>query len=850
MKRYDFKDSATDQHSDYDKERQYQEKLLERKISEMRFVMVIEQIWPKLWGTLSVIGIFLLITLSGLWSVLPHWAHKLFLALFALGFLVSFIPIILFRKPKREAILKRLEQDSNFKHSILRTYEDKISYQRPSHITQNIWQAHQKKIAEQFANLKVLLPKPRVSQYDPYALRTLLILLLIVGFIAAGDLFSERFKSVFNLQALDAKSNYRIDAWVTPPAYTGKAPIMLLDGSKVRSTDKEENDFIEVPENSELIVRISGDDVDAFHVKRSIETYRNYTTPNYRLLEKAPQKQDISKISQYKYKLKDALDIIIQNGALTIHEWRFNILQDAPPNIRLTKPLKITARKAVHLTYHLSDDYGVVSAKAKFSRLNLSGKNGEKAQRKNEVSYGIPPEFPLVFPPSSDKTAQARTYKNLTSHPWAGLPVEVVLSAKDDAGQVSKTQPVMMVLPQRVFKNPLAKAIIEQRRILVDKPKSNYLRVAQSLHALSLSPENFIKDIKVYLGLRSVYWRMQYNPHDSIKSVVDQLWNIAVYIEDGDLSDAERQMKLAQDRLEKALREGASGSEIKKLLDDLRTAVSRFIQSMAEKMQSQAPQNIPQNPNGQGQQISAKELDQMLRNIEEFAKSGARNMASQMLNQLRDLLENLQANQGQPNASNRNAMSTLEDLGNLIRQQQKLLDQTYQQNQRTRQRQSGRSLKGEQSQRLSDQQRALQDLLGQITKSMQGAGMKPGKSLGQAGKAMGEAQQSLGDQNLGRAAQQQTHALDQLRKGAQNAANQFLQQFRQQARRQGGQRDPFGRPLPQRSGPDFGGDRVKIPENFDVQKAREILDELRKRFSDTKRPPLELDYLERLLKLF
>ncbi len=50
-------------------------------------------------------------------------------------------------------------------------------------------------------------------------------------------------------------------------------------------------------------------------------------------------------------------------------------------------------------------------------------------------------------------------------------------------------------------------------------------------------------------------------------------------------------------------------------------------------------------------------------------------------------------------------------------------------------------------------------------------------------------------------------------------------------------------------GRDFGDDTtVKVPGEIDVQRARRILDELRRRFSEQGRPQLELEYLERLLK--
>lgn len=60
--------------------------------------------------------------------------------------------------------------------------------------------------------------------------------------------------------------------------------------------------------------------------------------------------------------------------------------------------------------------------------------------------------------------------------------------------------------------------------------------------------------------------------------------------------------------------------------------------------------------------------------------------------------------------------------------------------------------------------------------------------------------------------------------------------------------DPLGRPQ-QTEGPDLGTS-VKVPDEIDVQRAREILEELRRRLGEPSRPALELDYIERLLRRF
>ena len=58
-------------------------------------------------------------------------------------------------------------------------------------------------------------------------------------------------------------------------------------------------------------------------------------------------------------------------------------------------------------------------------------------------------------------------------------------------------------------------------------------------------------------------------------------------------------------------------------------------------------------------------------------------------------------------------------------------------------------------------------------------------------------------------------------------------------------RDPLGRPRAT-TGPDFGSN-VKVPGEIDIQRAREILEAIRKRLGDTLSPDLEKKYLERLL---
>jgi hypothetical protein len=117
---------------------------------------------------------------------------------------------------------------------------------------------------------------------------------------------------------------------------------------------------------------------------------------------------------------------------------------------------------------------------------------------------------------------------------------------------------------------------------------------------------------------------------------------------------------------------------------------------------------------------------------------------------------------------------------------------------------------------------------------------------------MERAEESLRNGDMAGAAEHESRALEQLRQGARQLAQQMLRQLPSRYGLMNGNRgelDPFGRPPRQTDGPDPGS-AVKVPDEIDVQRAREILEELRRRLGETTRPPIELEYLERLLKRF
>ena len=107
----------------------------------------------------------------------------------------------------------------------------------------------------------------------------------------------------------------------------------------------------------------------------------------------------------------------------------------------------------------------------------------------------------------------------------------------------------------------------------------------------------------------------------------------------------------------------------------------------------------------------------------------------------------------------------------------------------------------------------------------------------------------------GDAVGQQGRALNQLRRAGRGLLQQMMDRFARQSgnrrdlrgSRNQPKRDPLGR---ETMGDDFDTDGVKIPDESAIQRAREILDELRRRSGQLNRQRLELDYINRLLQRF
>ena len=262
---------------------------------------------------------------------------------------------------------------------------------------------------------------------------------------------------------------------------------------------------------------------------------------------------------------------------------------------------------------------------------------------------------------------------------------------------------------------------------------------------------------------------------------------------------------------------------------ELRQAMDEFLREFAERaMQNPSmAEQMPQN----GRELRQSDLQKMLDQIENLAKSGNRDQARDLLAQLQDMMNNLQAGrqqQGQQGQQNSEMRQQMDKLGEIMRRQQEMMNETFRMDQMqrgqrparcriaassSRARTANRASEGEgQGQPMTPEEFAealkqlqqgqgqLQGDLEALMKGLEGMGIQPGEGFGEAGEAMGEAEGALGNGEGDRAVGQQGRALEALRKGAQDMMDQMMQAMQGEegngqegGRQQNADRDPLGR---------------------------------------------------------
>ena len=192
----------------------------------VRTAIAIERLWPLLLPVLLIVALFVSLSWLGVFRLMPGTARQAVAVLFAVAALAALYPLRFFRKPSTIDIDRRIERANRLQHNPVSVQSDRPSGRQAS-FADALWREHQRRMAEQLAAVSGDLPRTRVPERDPWALRAAVALLFVVAFAFSFGPLGGKVADAFRAAGRARRHPPRIDAWVTPPAYTGKAPIFL-----------------------------------------------------------------------------------------------------------------------------------------------------------------------------------------------------------------------------------------------------------------------------------------------------------------------------------------------------------------------------------------------------------------------------------------------------------------------------------------------------------------------------------------------------------------------------------------------------------------------------------------------
>lgn len=671
------------------------------------------------------VSVFLIGVFAGVWERLgdPWRGFGLLAALYIL--VVATYRAQKKNIPSYSEARRRVERDSEQKHRPLDVLDDSPA------IGSDAWDAHYQQALTQAELLDSPKLRPAVAPHDKYYMRFVMPSLLVLAMMVGAGTNMERLRRAITpeWQAGINPNDVTFEAWIDPPDYTGRPPIYFKG-----------QDVQDIPAGSEWVARMNG--------------AKSAPRPKLRLDGKTRYLR-LNRLGAESFETRAIIDTsgsAIWAVGTKRKIWDLNVVADTPPIVTIDETPEADKQDRLVVTYSFQDDYGVTDL-----RLEMA-----------EIKSGDSPAFEtssfVSFPLGGGSLPKAESVEgklDLTRHPLAGKKVVARLVATDGAGQSAVSGEAYFTVPDKIFVEPLAKAVIEQRNLVLqaieneygpepqnyyqpgviydtfepavrlDRAPASVERAALLIEAVTDRPEGLFQDPTVYLGLRNVRSRLRYARNaTTIRPIPDELWSIALRAEFGVLGSALEEMREAEQALRDGMARRAPQREIDTLFDRYNNAVEAYTEELRRKALEEGNFAEGGDGGGGGGLQSTDEIEELLKAIEEANRAGDVEGARRALARLAEVLENMQVQLAQGGSESGDGMQgemseemkkNLEELADLLGEQRELQDETEEtQRQGENQNGEGQGGQGEEGEEalspgeLAERQEQLEQLLGRL----------------------------------------------------------------------------------------------------------------------------------------
>lgn len=722
-------------------------KALPTRLARLATLARLRLIWEAYAPTLArpalALCILLIVSSLGLWEVAGDPLRLIALAA-TLGLMIhAGLKARALRWPTESDARRRLEDTAGLSHRPLDTLGDAPV------LSPELWPAHVAQAQTQADTIRRIGRTPTLSPIDRFGLRIIVPIALGLAILLSWGLSLERVRHLLSPTFYSPTNPYGVtfEAWVDPPDYTGRPPIYAQGDGVIRA-----------PVGSTLVVRASGAS-DLPRPRYIGDAGQRFLTP--------------TGLGQKSAEVRTVID---SSGVL---DWRIGPMRqaftvdatpDAPPTIETLEPAEADKRDRLVLVFDAADDYGV--EKVMLEMVELTDGMIEATAFNADVSV-------VDTQAGGFSEAKARTIKlDLTRHPLAGRKVLARLVAIDGADQRGLSTPFYTTVPDKIFVEPLAKAIMEQRGLLLtgmdayapapteraDNDASDgtfdtyqtawrlgraaapVQRTAALIEAVTDYPDpSLFNDPVVYMGLRHVGKTLRYaRTEAALNGLPDHMWKIAIRAEFGVLGTALQEMQEAQE----ALREGIARRAPEREIDTLFSRYNQAVDAYMEELRKSA--TIGEPGQGGGEPMgSTDEIQALLDAIEEANRIGDTEGARRALAQLAELIENMQM-QINPSAGGEGSSDeemtdemreALEELADTLGEQRDLQDQTRQAERDELRQQFGAEPSGESAspEELAERQARIESLIEGLREQLSDDGEQSASGEGDNAEGQGEA---------------------------------------------------------------------------------------------------------------
>ncbi|MEX2373166.1 MAG: DUF4175 family protein, partial [Dehalococcoidia bacterium] len=320
---------------------------------------------------------------------MPDWLRLGTVAVFGVALAASILPLTRYRRPSPSEIDRRIERSNALAHAPVTTQTDRLSG-GDNPFANALWREHQKRMAAGLDRLSGDMPRTRIPERDPWAVRAVVALLLVTAFAFSVGPRGGSVLDAFRASAVPEAIPARIDAWVTPPPYTGRAPVFLT------AEGNREQQIFRVPAGSDFSVRITGGSNETLSLMDEGGTEE--IAPEGGVL---PDGAPLPSARQFTGKLSRDGVLALQSGEQTVLNWTFQVIPDTAPQIRFAGDPKRSVNGTLELQYEVEDDYGATAGAALFAY--------RRKQEPDARPLYDAPEMPLTLPRRNGRDIAAST---------------------------------------------------------------------------------------------------------------------------------------------------------------------------------------------------------------------------------------------------------------------------------------------------------------------------------------------------------------------------------------------------------------------------------------------------------